>query len=60
MALGAVQALQNTDNIGKILVVGTDGDKEAVDSIEQGLLSATVAQDSSYRSSIFRSYGRSS
>lgn len=45
MALGAVQALQNTDNIGKILVVGTDGDKEAVDSIEQGLLSATVAQD---------------
>lgn len=45
MALGAVQAVQNADKIGEILVVGTDGDKEAVDSINQGLLSATVAQD---------------
>lgn len=45
MALGAVQAVQNADKIGQIIVVGTDGDKEAVDSIQQGLLSATVAQD---------------
>lgn len=45
MALGAMQAVQNTNNVGKIMVVGTDGDKEAVDSVNQGLLSATVAQD---------------
>lgn len=45
MALGAVQAVQNADKIGEILVVGTDGDKEAVESINKGLLSATVAQD---------------
>lgn len=45
MALGAVQAVSNTNNIGKILIVGTDGDKEAVDSVNKGMLSATVAQD---------------
>ena len=35
----------NADKVGEILVVGTDGDKEAVQSVADGQLSATVAQD---------------
>ena len=45
MALGALQAVINADKLGEILVVGTDGDTEAVDSVNAGQLSATVAQD---------------
>ena len=45
MALGALQAVINADKLGEILVVGTDGDTEAVDSVQAGQLSATVAQD---------------
>lgn len=45
MALGALQAVINTNNVGKILVVGTDGDTEAVASVERGELAATIAQD---------------
>ncbi|WP_315120376.1 D-allose transporter substrate-binding protein [uncultured Clostridium sp.] len=45
MALGALQAVQNAGKEGKILVVGTDGAPEAVQSVEDGKLSATVAQD---------------
>ncbi len=45
MALGALQAVINTNNVGKILVVGTDGDTEAVASVEKGELAATIAQD---------------
>lgn len=45
MALGAVQAVANANKTGKIIVVGTDGAPEARDSIKQGKLSATVAQD---------------
>ena len=45
MALGALQAVMNANKLGEILVVGTDGDSEAVASIEKGELSATVAQD---------------
>lgn len=45
MALGAMQAVINADKVGEILVVGTDGDKEAVQSVKDGQLSATVAQD---------------
>lgn len=45
MALGAVQAVINAGKVGKIFVVGTDGDTEAITSIKQGQLSATVAQD---------------
>lgn len=45
MALGALQAVMNANKVGEILVVGTDGDAEAVASIEKGELSATVAQD---------------
>ena len=45
MALGALQAVINADKLGKIIVVGTDGSAEALESIRQGQLSATVAQD---------------
>lgn len=45
MALGAMQAVINANKTGKIFVVGTDGDTEAIDSIKQNQLSATVAQD---------------
>ncbi|SDO12205.1 D-allose transporter substrate-binding protein [Acetanaerobacterium elongatum] len=45
MALGALQAVINAKKLGQIIVVGTDGDAEAVKSINDGQLSATVAQD---------------
>ena len=45
MALGAVQAVINANKLGEIMVVGTDGDAEAVSSIANNELSATVAQD---------------
>ena len=45
MALGALQAVINADKLGEILVVGTDGDEEAIDSVNAGRLTATVAQD---------------
>lgn len=45
MALGALQAVINEGKLGEIFVVGTDGDTEAVDSVNAGQLSATVAQD---------------
>ena len=45
MALGALQAVINEGKLGEIFVVGTDGDTEAVDSVNKGELSATVAQD---------------
>ena len=46
MALGALQALMNANKQDKIIVVGTDGAPEALESIKQKGLSATVAQDS--------------
>lgn len=45
MALGVVQAVVNANKVGEILVVGTDGDEEAITSVANGQLSATVAQD---------------
>ena len=42
MALGAVQAVMNADKLGEIFVVGTDGDTEAVDSVERGELSVPL------------------
>lgn len=45
MALGVVQAVVNAGKLGKITVVGTDGDTEAITSVKQGQLGATVAQD---------------
>lgn len=45
MALGAMQAVANAGKAGKILVVGTDGDPEAVSNVKAGKMAATVAQD---------------
>lgn len=45
MALGVMQAVQNVGKAGKILVVGTDGTPEALQMIDAGHLTATVAQD---------------
>nr|WP_319489220.1 D-allose transporter substrate-binding protein [uncultured Caproiciproducens sp.] len=46
MALGALQAVINANQLGKIIVVGTDGTTEALASIKSKQLSATIAQDS--------------
>lgn len=46
MALGAVQAVINANLLGKIIVVGTDGTAEALASIKNKQLSATIGQDS--------------
>jgi D-allose transport system substrate-binding protein len=46
MALGAAQAVKNADKLGKVVVVGTDGVPEALDSVKRGELTATIAQDS--------------
>ncbi|CAM2156137.1 D-allose ABC transporter periplasmic binding protein [Pararobbsia alpina] len=46
MALGALQAVKNADKLGKIIVVGTDGAPEAIDSVKHHELTATAAQDS--------------
>lgn len=43
MALGALQAVQNAGK--NIIVVGTDGAPEAIQSVKDGKLGATVAQD---------------
>jgi D-allose transport system substrate-binding protein len=45
MALGALQAVSNAGLDGKVLVVGTDGAPEALQSVADGKLFATVAQD---------------
>ncbi|MBV8899374.1 MAG: substrate-binding domain-containing protein, partial [Verrucomicrobia bacterium] len=45
MALGAMQAVQNVGKAGKVMVVGTDGDPEAVKMVAAGRMAATVAQD---------------
>lgn len=46
MALGALQAVQNANKQDQIIVVGTDGAPEAIDSVKAGQLTATIAQDS--------------
>lgn len=43
MALGALQAVENAGK--KVIVVGTDGAPEALQSVKDGKLFATVAQD---------------
>jgi D-allose transport system substrate-binding protein len=45
MALGAMQAVANAGLDGKVLVVGTDGDPEALQAVAAGKMFATVAQD---------------
>jgi D-allose transport system substrate-binding protein len=44
MAMGAYQAV--ADSGKDIIVVGTDGNSDAIESVKEGGLSATVAQDS--------------
>lgn len=44
MALGIVQAVQNEGKAGEIEVIGVDGNEAALESIQQGNLSATVSQ----------------
>lgn len=46
MALGVLQAVKNAGKLEDIIVVGTDGAAEALQSVKAGELSATVAQDS--------------
>lgn len=45
MALGVQQAVENAGKADQIMVVGTDGAPEAVDSVKNGYMAATVAQD---------------
>jgi len=45
MALGVLEAVSNAGKKDKIIVVGTDGVSEAVKSVADGGLKATVAQD---------------
>lgn len=46
MAMGAIQAVINANKLGEIYVCGTDGDADAITSVAEGKLTATVAQDS--------------
>lgn len=45
MALGAAQAIINANKLGKIMVIGTDGIPEAITGVQEGRITATVAQD---------------
>ncbi|MBI2194747.1 MAG: substrate-binding domain-containing protein [Planctomycetes bacterium] len=45
MALGALQAIRASQKLGQVLVVGFDGNPDALEAIRKGQLSATVAQD---------------
>ncbi len=44
MGLGAAQAISNAGKSGKIKVISVDGEKEAIQSVKAGKLSATVSQ----------------
>ena len=46
MAMGAIQAVIVAGKVGEIYVCGTDGDGDAIESVANGELTATVAQDS--------------
>ena len=52
MALGAIEALRAAGLAGKIPVVGVDGIPEAVTSIKNGEMVATVSSDAFYQGSI--------
>lgn len=45
MAAGVRQAVANAGKTGEVLVCGTDGDADAVEAVEAGTMTATVAQD---------------
>jgi len=44
MGLGIVKAVENAGKTGEIVVVSVDGNKDALESVEAGGLTATVAQ----------------
>jgi ABC-type sugar transport system substrate-binding protein len=44
MALGVADALRTTGRTGEVAIVGVDGIAEALDAIDDGLISATVSQ----------------
>lgn len=44
MALGAIEAIQSAGKTGEIQVVGFDGTEDGIKAVEDGKLSATVAQ----------------
>ncbi|MGE5554359.1 MAG: sugar ABC transporter substrate-binding protein [Betaproteobacteria bacterium] len=45
MALGAIEAVDAAGKLGKIMVAGFDGNKDAMQSISQGRLAVTFYQD---------------
>lgn len=45
MALGAIEAIDGAGRLGKIMVTGFDGNKDAMQSIAQGRLAVTFYQD---------------
>ncbi|HHY46529.1 MAG TPA: sugar ABC transporter substrate-binding protein [Firmicutes bacterium] len=45
MALGAIEAIDAAGKLGKIMVAGFDGNKDAMQSIAQGRLAVTFYQD---------------
>jgi ABC-type sugar transport system substrate-binding protein len=44
MGLGIVRAIQNAGKAGEVKVISVDGNKDALESVSQGDLTATVAQ----------------
>lgn len=44
MALGALQAIEAAGKLGKIKVIGFDGNKDALEAIKEGKMLATIAQ----------------
>ncbi|TFB71859.1 sugar ABC transporter substrate-binding protein [Cryobacterium glaciale] len=44
MGLGIVKAIENANRTGEIVVVSVDGNKDALESVQDGGLTATVAQ----------------
>jgi ABC-type sugar transport system substrate-binding protein len=44
MGLGIVRAIQNAGKTGKVKVISVDGNKDALESVKQDQLTATVAQ----------------
>ena len=48
MALGALESVKAADKLGDILIAGTDGTNEAIESIKDGELTCTAGQFSYY------------
>ena len=46
MVMGAMQAIINANKVGKIKICGTDGNTDAIKSVSEKKLTATIAQDS--------------